>query len=87
MNLPWDEVDGGINDFVVLIGGDPPVDLRIFGAPVERRILAHDADKVLVIREIFPDPVQEADRVLFCARKDHVADDLYNALWKEVKSQ
>ena len=29
----------------------------------------------LVIREIFPDPVQEADRVLFCARKDHVADD------------
>ena len=69
------EVDGGINDFVVLIGSDPSVDLRIFGAPVERRILAHDADKVLVIREIFSDPVQEADRVLFCARKDHVADD------------
>lgn len=69
------EVDSGINDFVVLIGGDPSVDLRIFGAPVERRVLAHDADEVLMIREIFPDPAEKTNRVIFCARQDHMADD------------
>ena len=69
------EVDGSINDFVVLIGGDPSVDLRIFGAPVERRVLAHDADEVLMFREIFTDPVEKMDRVFLCAREDHMADD------------
>ena len=69
------EVDSGINDFVVLIGSDPSVDLRIFGTFVERRILAHYADEVLMFRKIFPDPVKKTDRVFFCARKDHMADD------------
>ena len=30
------EVNRGVNDPVVLVGGDPPVDLRIFRAPVKR---------------------------------------------------
>ena len=69
------EIDGGINDLVILVGGDPAVDFWVVRAPVKRRVLAHDTDEILVFREVLFDPVQEPDRIILCPRKDHMADD------------
>lgn len=66
---------GSVHYPVIFIGGYAAVQARIVAAAVTGRVLAHEADHVLVPGQVLLYPVQKGNGIILMAGKDHVADD------------
>ena len=77
LHKPMDksQLDGGINDLIVLIRCNSAVDLRETAAVIKRGVLAHQAHVVLPFRKVFLHPVQQKDGILPGPGQHHVAYD------------
>lgn len=69
------QFQGGIYNSLIFVAGDTPVELRVFPAFVKRCVLTHQTDIILSFRQLFGNPVKQADGIFFLPRKNHMADD------------
>ena len=65
----------GVHHTVVFVGGYAAVQAGIAAAAVIGRVLAQEADQVLVLGQVLFYPVQKCNGIILMAGKDHVADD------------
>ena len=68
------EIDGCIQDSIIFIGGDSPVQLRVERAFVIWGVLAHEGEKHLPGAEGLCHPVDTAPGVLQLPGEEQVAD-------------
>ena len=66
---------GSVHYPVIFIGGYAAVQSGKVAAAMTGRVLAHEADHVLVPGQVLLYPVQKGNGIILMAGKDHVADD------------